>query len=292
MPEFFDFLRMKKFFQTVLADTKHDARTFAQNRSALIVANLLLLPWFLVIVTGRNLNAWQPLLEIFGIMAAYWFFTRGRDAELSRVRQPIIESALALALVLIWMLFRIGQYAHVYDLPQVAVADVRDVMETIVPKLIEMVLVPLVIWLALGYRPRELGLRSMRSDWVPALVPMAALIFIGLSNNKPLEWWSSAVYFFLGAGMPEEFLFRGILQTRLEALVKNPVWGLYLASFVFGASHLPINLSNASPNNWLSAFESAFTFQLSVGFALGYAYQRARSLPPLMLIHTLINSAP
>ena len=283
---------MRNFFQNFWRDTKHDARAFARNRDALLVANLLLLPWFLVIVTGRNLNAWQPLLEIFGIIFVYWFFTRQRAHETVAVHRPIIETAMALGLVLVWMLFRIGQYANVYALPTVSVVNLRDVMETIVPKLIEMVMLPLALWLAMGYRPRDLGLRSKRFDWVPALLPMAALLFMGLSNKPPLEWWNRAVYFFLGAGVPEEFLFRGLVQTRLEALLKNPVWGLYLAAFVFGASHLPINLSTARPDNWISAFESAFTFQLSVGFALGYAYQRVRSLPPLMIIHTLINSAP
>jgi membrane protease YdiL (CAAX protease family) len=283
---------MKNYLRNLWLDSKRDARAFAQNRSALIVANLLLFPWFLVIVTGRNLNAWQSLLEVFGIMFAYWFFTRRRATETVPVYQPIIESALALALVLIWMLFRIGQYTDVYQLPPVSIALLHDVFETIVPKLIEMALVPLAIWLALRYRPGALALCSRRFDWVPALVPMAVLIFWGLHNNKLDEWGNNLVYFFLGAGLPEEFLFRGILQTRFEALVKNPTWGLYLAAFVFGASHLPINLSTAHPDNWLSAFESAFTFQLSVGFALGYAFQRVRSLPPIMLIHTLIDAAP
>lgn len=283
---------MKSFLQSLRYDLKHDARAFAQNRSALVVTILLLLPWFGVIVTGRNANVWQLLAEIFGIMAAYWFFTRRREVETTRVRQPIIESAIALALVLVWMLFRVGQYTNVYTLPVVSVANVKDVMNTIAPKLLEMVVLPLALWLALGYRPRELGLRSMRWDWVPPLIPMAVLLFAGLQNHAPVEWWNRFVYFLFGAGIPEEFLFRGLVQTRLVAWVKNPSWGLYLAALVFGASHLPINLSNARPDNWLSAFESAFTFQMSVGFALGYAYYRVRSLPPLMILHTLINSAP
>ncbi|MBI4674897.1 MAG: CPBP family intramembrane metalloprotease [Chloroflexi bacterium] len=283
---------MKNYFRDFIQDSKHDARAFAQNRSALMVANLLLLPWFLVIVTGRNLEAWQPLAVVFGVMFAYWFFTRQRVSELLPVRQPIIESALALALVLAWMLFRIGQYANVYELPQLSVAAIPDVFETIAPKLIEMVILPLALWLALRYRPRELGIRIAWRAWIPALAPMAALIFLGLHNNKPGEWWDSLIYFFLGAGLPEEFLFRGLLQARLEALLKNPAWALYLAAFVFGASHLPINLSGARPDNWLSAFESAFTFQLSVGFALGYAFYRVRNLAPLMVLHTLIDAAP
>lgn len=283
---------MKNYFQNILQDTKHDARAFAQNRAALVVANLLLLPWFVVIVTGRNLNAWQPLLEVFGILLVYWFFTRRQASEMLPVRQPIIESALALALVLVWMLFRIGQYANVYELPRLSLAAIQDVYETIVPKLVEMVILPLALWTAMRYRPRELGLRIAWRAWIPALAPMAVLIYLGLQNNQPAEWWDSLIYFFLGAGLPEEFLFRGLLQSRFEALFKNAAWAIYLAALVFGASHLPINLGSARPEHWISAFESAFTFQLTVGFALGYAFYRVRSLLPLMVIHTLINAAP
>lgn len=273
-------------------DVRDTIRAFARNRSALLVANLLLLPWFAVIVTGRNTNPLPAFGEIFGIIFLYWFFTRRREAESTPVRRPIIEAALALAFVLIWMLFRIGQFQNFYALPKLPILTTHDLFETIVPKMLEMVIVPLALWSALRYRPRDLGLRLNWRDWIPAGVAMIALIGIGLANNKPQEWVESSIFFYFAAGLPEELLFRSILQTRVIALIKNPVWGLYLAAFIFGASHLPINLSNASANNWLSAFDSAFTFQLSVGFALGYAYYRVRSILPLTFIHTFINAVP
>lgn len=276
----------------LVQDARDTIRDFARNRSALIVANLLLLPWFLVIITGRNQDASPALAEIFAIIFVYWLLTRRRTAELDTVRAPIIESAIALALVLLWMLFRIGQFQNFFTLPKLPILTSYELFETIVPKMLEMVVVPLSIWFALRYRPYDLGLRLNWRDWISALLLILALIILGLGNNKPQEWVESAVFFYFGAGLPEELLFRGLLQTRLVALVKNPAWGLYLAAFIFGASHLPINLSNTSADNWLSAFDSAFTFQLSIGFALGYAYYRVRSIIPLTFIHTFINSLP
>jgi hypothetical protein len=273
-------------------DVRDTIRAFARNRSALVVANLLLLPWFLVIVTGRNSDPWNAFGIIFGIMFVYWFLTRRRVIEMLRVDRPIIETAIGLALVLIWMLFRVGQFGNYFELPTLSVYTIQDIFETVVPKIVEMVILPLAIWFSLRYRPRELGIRLSLRDWVPAIAPIAALVFVGLQNNQPYEWWVSIVYFFLGAGLPEEIFFRGILQPRIEALVRNPIWGLYLASLVFGISHLPINLSNATPNNWVGAFDAAFTFQLSIGFALGFAFQRVRNVLPLSGIHTLINAAP
>lgn len=283
---------MKIFVRGIFFDAKISARAFARNRSALIVANLLLLPWFLVMVTGRNTNPWNAFGLIFGIMFVYWFCTRGRAVELLPISRPIIETALALGLVLVWMLFRIGQYGNLYELPRLVILGNKDLYETIVPKTIEMVLLPLALWLALRYRPRDLGLRADWRGWVPALVLILVFVVYAVMSSKQQQWWQNIVYFYFGAGLPEEFTFRGILQPRLETLLKNPAWGLYLASFVFGASHLPINLANASANNWISAFESAFTFQLSIGFALGFAFQRVRNVMPLTIIHTLIDAAP
>jgi membrane protease YdiL (CAAX protease family) len=274
------------------ADGKAAVRGFARDRSALLVTNLLLLPWLAAILTGRNKDPFPTLAQIFGLMFVYWFFTRRRGMETLRVDRPIIESAIALGLVLLWMLFRIGQYAHLIRLPTLTVLTSYELFETIAPKLLEMLLVPLVIWLALRYRPRELGLRGGWRDWIPALAPLAVLALLGLQNNAPFAWLESCVYYYLGAGLPEEFLFRGLVQTRLESLLKSPAWGLYVAALVFGASHLPINLANATPENWISAFESAFTFQMSIGFALGFAFQRVRNLLPLTVIHTLVNAAP
>lgn len=278
--------------QSVITDGRATIRAFARNRSALIVANLVLLPWFLTIVSGRNTNPWYSFGIIFGIMFVYWFFTRRRETEMPRVSRPIIESAMALGLVLLWMVFRVGQFGDWFELPSADFFSITNVYESVAPKMIEMVIAPLAIWLSLKYRPRELGLRASPKDWAPALLPLAALAVVGLQNNTREEWGASLLYFYFGAGLPEELLFRGILQSRLEALLKNPVWGLYLASFVFGASHLPINLSNTAANNWISAFETAFTFQLSIGFALGYAFQRARNVLPLSVVHTFINAAP
>jgi membrane protease YdiL (CAAX protease family) len=279
---------IRQFF----GDSKAAIQAIAKNRSALIVANLLLLPWFGVIVSGHNTNPFPALGEISGLMFVYWFFTRRREIESVRVANPIGETAIALALVLVWVLFRIGQYSNVYKLPAVPILTTHELFETILPKMVEMFLVPLLIWLLLRYRPRELGFRFKWRDWVPALAPILLLVGIGLYDHIFQTWFENSVYFFFGAGLPEEFLFRSILQTRLEALLKNPIWAIYLGALIFGASHLPINLSGASANNWLSAFETAFTFQMSVGFALGFAYQRVRNIIPLTIIHTFINAAP
>jgi membrane protease YdiL (CAAX protease family) len=156
--------------------------------------------------------------------------------------------------------------------------------------MIEMFLVPVLFLLVLRYSSSRIGFTWDKFSWLAALVPIVVLIIYGLINH-PLERFaiSSACYFF-GAGLPEEFLYRAFLQTRLEAVVRRPLWAVWFASFAFGLSHVPIDLGG-SFLHWQDALLTAFTYQMTVGFALGYAYMRARSVLPLSLVHTFIDSA-
>jgi membrane protease YdiL (CAAX protease family) len=77
-------------------------------------------------------------------------------------------------------------------------------------------------------------------------------------------------------GLPEELLFRGILQTRLEQSI-GLIGGLVITSFLFGAMH----------SGYGSIYEIMFT--TSAGFLLGYIFQRTRNLPFIALTHGMIN---
>ncbi len=135
-----------------------------------------------------------------------------------------------------------------------------------------------------------MGFSFDKFSWLASLLPIAALIVYGLTHH-PLENFAvSSTCFFFGAGLPEEFLYRAFLQTRLEAILRRPLWAVWLASFAFGLSHVPIDLGG-SFLHWQDALLTAFTYQMTVGFALGYAYMRTRSVLPLSLLHTFIDAA-
>lgn len=283
---------MVKYVGNAVTDMKTAVRSFARDRSALLVTDLALLPWLATILVHRDLNVWVPLTEIFGIILVYWFFTRRDALAYLPVHTPLVETAVVLIFVLVWMLFRIGQYANLFSMLSPASGVCDDLIDTIIPKMIEMVVLPLAIFLAWKYSPRDLGLNIPRREWLPALIPLAILLWWGLSVHSPQILLSRSLCFYFGAGLPEEFLFRALLLTRVQALVRNPAWALFLSSLIFGASHLPIDLHGVTAQNWQTAFETAFTFQMGIGLALGYAFQRTRSLLPLTFIHTLIDAAP
>jgi membrane protease YdiL (CAAX protease family) len=97
---------------------------------------------------------------------------------------------------------------------------------------------------------------------IPALTLQNILIF--------------AVIMIVFTGLPEELLFRSVVQTRLEQKTGSRA-GLMIASLLFGAMH----------SGYGTIYEIMFT--ASAGFLLGYLFQKTRSLTFIALTHGLIN---
>jgi len=88
---------------------------------------------------------------------------------------------------------------------------------------------------------------------------------------------------FLFTAIPEEFLFRGLIQNCLERMAGRRILGLMLASLVFGASHL---------NNGPPIPNYKYFFMASVaGVFYGIAWQRTGSLTASGVTHALVDTA-
>jgi uncharacterized protein len=101
---------------------------------------------------------------------------------------------------------------------------------------------------------------------------------------------------FLQAGIPEELVFRGMLQTRLEAS-----WGRLIAIAVtlvlFVAWHLPTRylLANGvegQAGDFGSVLLGTGAPVAVVGLVLGLAWDRWRNLPALIALHAGIDTLP
>jgi len=100
----------------------------------------------------------------------------------------------------------------------------------------------------------------------------------------------------LTAAFTEEFFFRGVLQSRLHALINSKIVVLLISAFIFGIYHLPYAYLNP---NWPSAgdFQAALTsalFQGGMGgLILGWLYIKTdNNLIACVVCHALINSLP
>ena len=281
---------MITFLQRSWQDIRGLPPRLAKDRDALLVMILTLAPWCILMIRKPDLNDLQPLGGFIGFVALYWFVYHRQSQKPIMVSKPPLELAVALGLVVLWILYRVGEYWHWYTPPSFGINVCTGNGDIVALKMAEMVVIPFLFLLVLKYTLPEMGFSWSRSSWLIALIPISALIALGMSH-LPLEQFatSSACYFF-DAGLPEEFLFRVFLQTRLEAILHRPSWALWIASFIFGLSHVPINL-HGSFTHWPDALLTAFTFQMSAGIALGYAYRRTRNLLPLSIVHMFIDSA-
>ncbi len=282
---------MRSFLTTTWRDLRDLPFNFVRDRDVLAIAGLTLIPWLILFIRGRNLDSLQPLAWIFAFIAFYWLIGHQRSLTPSKFRRPRLELFVALTFAAVWIIYRIGEYWHWYTIPTFGLNNsCGPISETPLPKTIEMFLLPIIFLLILRYSFGQMGFNWDKFSWLVALLPLVILIAFGLTNHKPQTFAISAACYFFGAGLPEEFLFRAFLQTRLEAILRRPIWAVWLASFIFGLSHIPIDLGG-SFLHWQDALLTAFTYQMTVGFALGYAYMRTRNVLPLTFIHTLIDFA-
>lgn len=121
------------------------------------------------------------------------------------------------------------------------------------------------------YAPVAIGLGLLTGFLQPAekfatpgaLLPMALGIFIFI-------------------GIPEELLFRGIIQNLLEKAIGRPALALGVASLIFGAAHL----NNGPSPDW-----RYFLLATLAGLAYGRAYAKTRNLMAPALLHTLVDVA-
>jgi membrane protease YdiL (CAAX protease family) len=135
-----------------------------------------------------------------------------------------------------------------------------------------------------------------RHDWVLPLLGFAAvaplLIGVGIAIGFiPPPHWSAAPVgkmaaavgiIFAGTALPEEILFRALIQNLLMLRFGAGWRTLIVASVIFGAAHLD-NGPQAVPN-WRYAIEATIA-----GVAYGRVFQKASSVTSSAMLHMLVD---
>jgi membrane protease YdiL (CAAX protease family) len=87
---------------------------------------------------------------------------------------------------------------------------------------------------------------------------------------------------FMFTAIPEEFLFRGLIQNCIERTTRKPGWSLVLGSLIFGASHL--NNGSPKPNY------RYFLLATIAGVFYGRAWRKTRRLTASATAHALVDA--
>lgn len=145
--------------------------------------------------------------------------------------------------------------------------------------------------IALAFRYQELNLKYIGVTHKKAyLWPFAVLLGTGLAiieysvliPGALIPYLTSGEIFKLGIvmfffiGLVEEMIFRSILQQRLEEKI-GLTKGLLIASMLFGAMH-------SGYSNYYEILFATFA-----GLAIGYGFQKTRSLPFAVIVNGVNN---
>jgi hypothetical protein len=122
-----------------------------------------------------------------------------------------------------------------------------------------------------------------------AVVGVPLGLWIGFLRFEPaLPGWLDVVTGIVGGyllvALPEELLFRGILQNLAARRVKRGWVALLVASAVFGLAHLNNATSGFAVPNW--AYVAMATL---AGLAYGWVWQRTKKVTASAVTHMLVN---
>ncbi|RSN54193.1 CPBP family intramembrane metalloprotease [Amycolatopsis sp. WAC 04182] len=123
--------------------------------------------------------------------------------------------------------------------------------------------------------------------WLSVLGPLAPPLPTSEDYPDPVYLAVGATLTFFTANVLEEVFFRGMLQTRLEALFGR--WpGILLAALLFAWLHLPTHGQGSLP----LTLGAIVAFQGFFGLFTGYLWSRYRNLWAPIAAHTAMNTVP
>jgi CAAX protease family protein len=120
--------------------------------------------------------------------------------------------------------------------------------------------------------------------FAPLAIPIGLLTGFITSSGWQFFGWQlvlSALGIFFLIAIPEELLFRGIIQNFLEKTFRKPALALIGTSLIFGAAHL----NNGPRPDW-----RYFVLASLAGLFYGNAYQRTNGLLAPAIVHTLVDT--
>jgi membrane protease YdiL (CAAX protease family) len=217
------------------------------------------------------------------------------------------------ALFYIFASFCTGLLIRAYPLPILgATSFTQDLWYAVLFKVTFLLAIPFAIYRRLGYRLQDLPASqkwNIRSVTILILSFLAGnilnlihldLIAEVLPNYNRFEiamrFAAGSVLAFTTAGFPEEFVYRGILQTRIEAL-----WGrlaaILIANMLFTAWHIPTRYLLAQgiegeAGNLGSVLLGTGIPVFFVGLIFSLLWDRYRKFWPLVMAHWGIDTLP
>lgn len=290
------------------------------GRSAAIIAALVYaLLWggstAYLYATGGDWSTGVLVALIFGLGlgSIAWLLTRGASAPRVEVKRPAIESGSILVYLALYAVLFLG-FGMTWARQMLPEGQQQEVL-VLALKLGVHIVLPALLLLALGAKLgpiTQLGL-SGRKFWrtliVLGLIILALVCVItpslkqisGIPPMLETMIWAVPLGFIwitLEAGACEEFLFRGVLQTRLTSWFNSAWAGVIVTSLIFGLAHAPGLFMRGGPgvDGWstdpLQVIAHTIAVLSPIGLTFGLIYARTKSLLLVILLHGLVDVLP
>jgi membrane protease YdiL (CAAX protease family) len=124
--------------------------------------------------------------------------------------------------------------------------------------------------------------KNKHFNWKLMTVLLLVYVPFIFLNKKPFSYMLLYLITYILIAFSEEYLFRALLQSRLETVFRNKLNSIAFASLLFGLIHIPIN-------SRMYEWPLSITFCLGIntfgGLIYGYIYYKTRSLWLVTIVH-------
>ncbi len=118
-------------------------------------------------------------------------------------------------------------------------------------------------------------------------IPIGLLTGFLVFNIAPFnisDWVLAWPLGYIFTALPEELLFRGIIQNQLHGRIKNEWVALLIASFIFGLAHLNNGTAGYPEPNWMYVAMATLA-----GLAYGWTWRKTGKITVAALVHATVN---
>jgi membrane protease YdiL (CAAX protease family) len=289
------------------------------RRNATQAALVFLAIWFACVVflaiAGGNFLFPISSLVLFGVVLTGMivFLTRKTGAPEVPVALPKRESVVLLLYVLVYALLIFGPMSGMLksSLPPGRAQE----LVMLGYKLLVHVAIPIgLIHLAGGHVRGILDVGLRRRGVLPVLIIVSAFMIVavallnsifeqlgasGLSTLAIVGWIAITwLWYTLEVGVTEEFLFRGLLQSRLTAWLQSGPMAIIATSVLFALAHVPTFYLRGGEEIAKQAGSLPQIIALAVAslapisIMLGTLWYRTRSFALVVLVHGAIDTMP
>lgn len=245
-----------------------------------------------------------------------WRTSRRVPIAVFRIDRPSFEAALLVGygVVYVGLAAVAGLLIRAHPLPILDASRFNhDVWYALFFKLTMLGLVPAGVFVAMGYRPRDLfphwHLTAKRLAGLVAAFLIAALLYweylaeiktAAIAFEGPefaLRVAIGAVLPLFTAALPEEIVYRGLMQSRIERAVGRAP-AVIVTATLFAAFHIPSRFllatggSEGTAGDLLSVIVGTGIPALIVGLVFSVIWDRYRSLMVLIAAHWGIDILP